>query len=172
MAGSPRLRTPQLLAPCAVCVVCRFCRAGSDSCYVLKLLCVSIVIEQLRRKYTGRLKHFNRVLWPVAQPSAALAGAQLFNGGAPESAPGQNRASSWHGVRHLAVIGIDAMMLARLTQCVLSMLSACRCAYAHMTITYHALVLPPGCSLLPAHTGSSSSSILRAACASASFSSL
>ena len=72
----------------------------------------------------------------------------------------------------LAVIGIDAMMLARLTRCVLSMLSACRCAYAHMTITYHALVLPPGCSLLPAHTGSSSSSILRAACASASFSSL
>ena len=36
-------------------------------------------------------------------------------------------------------------------------------AYAHITITYHALVLPPGCSLLPAHTGSSSSSILRAA---------
>ena len=86
-----------------------------------------------------------------------------FNGGAADTAPGQNRASSWHGVRHLADIGIDAMMQVRFTRCVLSMLSICRCAYAHITITYHALVLPPGCSLLPAHTGSSSSSILRAA---------
>ena len=68
------------LRSCLHHVLCVSCAdsAGSDSCYVLKLLCVSIVIEQLRRKYTGRLKHFNRVLWPVAQPSAALAGAQLF----------------------------------------------------------------------------------------------
>ena len=66
-----------------------------------------------------------------------------FNGGAPESAPGQNRASSWHSMRHLADIGIYAIMLAHLTQCVLSMLSICRCVYAHMTITHILqLVLP------------------------------
>tara|TARA_B110000037_G_C16880777_1_gene407895 strand:+ start:151 stop:591 length:441 start_codon:yes stop_codon:yes gene_type:complete len=83
-----------------------------------------------------------------------------FNGGAADTAPGQNRASPWHGVWHVADIGIDAMMLAPVTQCILSM---CSQLYAHMTITYHALVLPPGCSLLPANAGSSSSSILRAA---------
>ena len=50
-----------------------------------------------------------------------------FNGGAADTAPGQNRASSWHGLWHLADIGIDAMMLAHLTQCVLS---ACSQLYA------------------------------------------
>ena len=63
-------------------------------------------------------------------------------------------------------------MLAHLTQCVLSMLSICRCAYAHMTnhiSRLDTLVLAPsrpvparGCRLrsfgsqVPAHTGSSS----------------
>ena len=63
-----------------LCVVCRFCRER----FVLKLLCVSILIEQLRRKYTGRLKHFNRVLRPAAQPSATLAQEPNFNGGAAD----------------------------------------------------------------------------------------
>ena len=111
--------------------------------------------------------------WPAAQPLRRLQEPN-FNGGAPESAPGQNRASSWHSMRHLADIGIYAIMLAHLTQCVLSMLSICRCAYAHMTITHILqLVLPlpaarPAallrpCSRVPAHAESSSSCLLRAA---------
>ena len=65
------------LRSCLRHVLCVSCAdsAGSDLCE--SCLCVSIVIEQLRRKYTGRLKHFNRVLRPAAQPSAVLAGAQL-----------------------------------------------------------------------------------------------
>ena len=77
-------------------------------------------------------------------------------------------------MRHLADIGIYAIMLAHLTQCVLSMLSICRCVYAHMTITHILqLVLPlpaarPAallrpCSRVPAHAESSSSCLLRAA---------
>jgi hypothetical protein len=69
-----------------------------------------------------------------------------FNGGAADTAPGQNRASPWHGVWHVADIGIDAMMLAPVTQCVLSMLSTVRPHDHHISCTRPSsrLLLAPG----------------------------
>ena len=69
-----------------------------------------------------------------------------FNGGAADTAPSQNRASPWHGVWHVADIGIDAMMLAPVTQCVLSMLSTVRPHDHHISCTRPSsrLLLAPG----------------------------